>query len=134
MIDVNIYEAIKEIKEMLAGIDGINTLKIGIEPNISPSDYPIIRIVINRNTLSNTNGWENDIYFSVYFGAKIDDIKGIENIYKYLYTLENEIKKRLHNAQLKNSCLIRFENTQSDNDTLKNFKILCSEYKIYNVG
>ncbi|MDA3046702.1 hypothetical protein OFO10_05975 [Campylobacter sp. VBCF_06 NA8] len=129
-MNTDIYGAIVKIKEKLEGIEGIKTLKIGIEPNISPSDYPIIRIVINKNDLTQSNGWENDIYFSVYFGAKIDEKVGLENIYKYLYDLEREIKNRLHNHQLENSCLIRFERTQSDNDTLKNFKILCSDFKI----
>ncbi len=135
MMNINVYKLLKQIKERLTNLDGIKTLKIGIEPNISPSDYPIIRIVVNRNTIADDfDKWANDIYFSVYFGAKIDEKKGLESIYEYLYTLEATIKERLHNHQIKgelnSDCLIRFENTQSDNDTLKNFKILVSEFKI----
>ena len=35
----------KIAKTALTGINGINTLAIGIEPNLSPKQYPMIRIV-----------------------------------------------------------------------------------------
>ena len=71
MMNINVYKLLKQIKERLTNLDGIKTLKIGIEPNISPSDYPIIRIVANRNTIADDfDKWANDIYFSVYFFQK----------------------------------------------------------------
>ena len=97
---MNAYEYLKEIGNLLIGIKGIKSLKIGLEPNISPSDYPIIRIVPNEIRLSDDfDLWACDISFSVYFGAQLHEKIGLEKIYAELYALEYEIKERLHNAQ-----------------------------------
>lgn len=136
MAFLNTYDTLKEVKKLLESVKNVKTLKIGIEPNISPSDYPIIRIVSTRNELNNDDLWSYDIYFNVYFGAKLDEKIGLEKIYQALYTMEKDIKEALHNVQIPKgdeNGLIRFVDTQSDNDELKNFKILCSGFKIISV-
>lgn len=138
---MNAYEYLKEIENQLKGIKGIKTLKIGLEPNLSPSDYPIIRIVPSEVKLSDDfDLWACDISFSVYFGAQLHDKIGLDKIYKELYALEYEIKERLHNFQFepnesrtRGGGLCRFVITRDDGDTLKNFKILVSEFEIKGV-
>lgn len=135
---MNAYEYLKEIGKLLIGIKGIKSLKIGLEPNISPSDYPIIRIVPNEIRLSDDfDLWASDISFSVYFGAQLHEKIGLEKIYEQLYSLEYEIKERLHNAQFELNAdktrgggICRFIATKDDGDTLKNFKILVSEFEL----
>ena len=81
--------------------------------------------------------WASDISFSVYFGAQLHEKIGLEKIYEQLYSLEYQIKERLHNAQFEPNAdktrgvgICRFISTKDDGDTLKNFKILVSEFEL----
>jgi len=44
------WEILTQIKETLAVLPGIASCQIGLEANITPSDYPLIRIVPTRLT------------------------------------------------------------------------------------
>ncbi len=128
---MSIFDALSEIKKILSVVN-VKTVKLGLEPNISPSDYPIIRIVAGNSEISTGfDGWSENFDFKVYCGYKLDEKIGVENIYKQIYTLENEIKFLLHNTQIFDGAgLIKFQNTVSDEDTLKNFKVLCLSFRI----
>ncbi|MBD3768101.1 MAG: hypothetical protein IE928_09175, partial [Gammaproteobacteria bacterium] len=91
MIDVA-----KHLKTALTGIDGINTVAIGIEPNISPKDYPMIRIVpVNAVPDDSLTHYER-IQFDVFVGlADKLDKDGYELIYETLESWEAEIKARI---------------------------------------
>ena len=41
--------ALEAVRNALAALPGVTTCKIGMEDNISPADYPLIRIVPGRS-------------------------------------------------------------------------------------
>lgn len=115
-------EVARHIKSALTGISGIKTVEIGIEPNLSPKDYPIIRIVPTvtkpDNVLANTEETPFDIYVGI---ADKTERDGLETVYEALEAYQNEIIKRLH---LSNEATFFWRQTRQDEDRLANVKVI----------
>ena len=120
------YEMLKEIETKLQGIDGIITLKIGLEANMTARDYPAIRITSSFNKRANC--LSEDMEFMVYFGDNLHEKIGLEEIYKTLYEYEYEIRSRLDISQISDNGLVRWIDTRSDEDRLQGYKILVSRF------
>jgi len=125
---MNVYELMIEVKDRLQNIPNINTVKIGIEPNMTGRDYPAVRIVAGVNKRGEYL-YENAI-FTVYFGENLHDKIGIEEIYNRLYTYESEIRDKLDTFQPAVGGLCKWVDTISDEDRLQGFKILASRFEV----
>lgn len=114
------------IKTALSTVDGVQTCKIGLEDNISPDDYPIIRIVPSRA--------ENSVVYSlrkmemlIYFGMPIQpfddtpDGEGrtrLEKLYSALLGMEGNIRAALHQNGA------NYLETITDEDRLDTYKLM----------
>lgn len=117
----------KIAKEALTGITGINTVAIGIEPNISPKDYPMIRVVPVDARPDNSIASYERVMLNVYVGiADKFDKDGYEAIYETLQAYEDEIKTRLNTAS---DAAFFWKSTQQDEDRLQNVKVLLLRFE-----
>ena len=82
--------ALEAVRTALAALPGVTTCKIGMEDNISPADYPLIRIVPGRITPGRPYN-NREVEISLYFGAPIANSAGLEAVYSALFDLEAQI-------------------------------------------
>ena len=91
--------------------------KVGIEANISPSSYPMIRVVPSRITPGKPYAGRSSETL-LYFGTQTTNSQGLENVYDNLFTLEAEML-----AVLK-SLGARYIETITDEDRLDAYKLM----------
>jgi hypothetical protein len=84
------YETLEKLRDNLATIKGVVSCKIGVERNISPADYPLIRIVPRRITPGRPYN-QRTAETLIYFGMNISQSEGLENVYEALFDLEQAI-------------------------------------------
>jgi hypothetical protein len=86
---------LESLRDHLADLPGVATSKIGLEANIGPSDYPLVRIVPIRITPGRP--YDNrQVECFIYFGNAIADSEGLESVYDQLFTLEASIRQAVH--------------------------------------
>lgn len=113
-----IFDNLLILKNKFFEIPAVKTSKIGIEANIAPEDYPIVRIVpsIIRRTDSITRATE----LLIYFGTPIYEAEdGLEAIYEGLLNLEQAIILALQG----NGFLIKYLDTITDEDRIEHYKL-----------
>lgn len=108
---------IEATRDALAGIAGVASCKIGLEPNISPSDYPLIRVVPSRLTPGKPYAGRT-IETLVYFGAQTATSEGLETVYSDLFELESSIIGEIQ------ALGGRYIETITDEDRLDAYKLM----------
>ncbi len=109
--------ALEAARDALATIPGVRSCAIGLEANISPADYPLVRLVPSRIVPGRPyNGRTAETL--VYFGAPIANSEGMEAVYASLFDLEAEIL-----AVLKAQGA-RYRETITDEDRLDAYKLM----------
>ena len=111
------------LRDALADITGVETCKVGIESNMSPADYPMVRVVPTRLVPGKPYGHrtaEVSIYFGMNVGATQDDgtTFGLEYVYKSLASLEGDIITTIKEEGHK------YIDTVTDEDRLDTFKLM----------
>ena len=104
-------------RDVLAGISGVASCKVGLEANISPADYPLIRLVPSRLTPGKPYGGRT-IDTLIYFGAQTAKSEGLETVYEDLFDMEAAI---LAEVQALGG---RYIETLTDEDRLEAYKIM----------
>lgn len=104
-------------RDSFATIPGVASCKIGLEANISPEDYPLIRIVPFRITPGRPYGNRSSETF-VYFGVPVANSEGLEAVYESLFELEAQILDKLKALQG------RYIETVTDEDRLDTYKLM----------
>lgn len=108
---------LEALRDAMAAISGVSSCKIGIEPNIGPTDYPMIRIVPQRITPGKPyHGRTAETL--IYFGAAIATSEGLESVYEALFDLEAEILAVLRTLG------VRTLDTVTDEDRLDAYKLM----------
>ena len=111
------FEVLEALRDALGAITGVASCKIGIEANISPADYPLIRLVPVR--LIGGKPYNNrTTEVTIYFGADINKSQGLESVYETLFDLEAEIIKVIK----ANDCV--YIETYTDEDRLDTYKLM----------
>jgi len=100
----------------LAVVNGEISCKIGLESNISPASYPMVRIVPVRITPGKPYGNRTAETY-IYFGAPIANASGLEAVYSELFDLEAAIIDVLRDLRG------RYVETIMDEDRLDAFKL-----------
>ena len=131
------WAILTQIKETLATIPTIASCKIGLEANITPSDYPLIRIVPTRLTPEDEVGHDATLDVTVYFGdALLESSDGLETVYAGLFTLEAAIREAIlftakRTAWLAgNTMTARYVDTLFDEDRLPHYKMMASRFAV----
>lgn len=104
-------------RDALAGIAGVASCKIGLEANISPADYPLIRLVPSRLTPGKPYSGRT-IETLVYFGAQTAKSEGLETVYGDLFDMEAAIIAEIQ------SLGGRYLETITDEDRLDAYKLM----------
>lgn len=104
-------------RDSLATIPGVKSCAIGIEPNISPADYPMIRLVPSRITVGRPYD-KRTCETLVYFGMNKATSEGLESVYEALFDLEALIIEKLKALDG------RYVETITDEDRLDAFKLM----------
>ena len=109
--------ALEAVRDALAAIPGVASCKIGLENNLSPSDYPMIRLVPSRIIAGRPyHGRECETL--IYFGAPIANSEGMEAVYDALFELEGSMLAVLRTGGH------RYRETITDEDRLDAYKIM----------
>lgn len=108
---------LEAVRDALADIAGVASCKIGLEPNISPADYPLIRLVPSRLTPGKPYG-NRTIETLIYFGTQTATSEGLETVYENLFTLESAIIAAVQDFGG------RYRETITDEDRLDAYKLM----------
>ena len=117
------YAILVALRDALALISGVASCKIGLEANMSPVDYPMVRVVPVRVTPGKPYDYRN-IETRIFFGANISASEGLELVYSTLITLEEEIIKVVK-AQGG-----RYIETITDEDRIDTYKLMVVRLEI----
>lgn len=113
-----IYDHLETLRARFATIPGVQTSGIGIEPNISPESYPIVRVVPAR---VRADGQRRRAEVLVYFGAPVhESTGGIDDVYAALLTMEEQVIAALAG----NGFHARYVETITDEDRIEHFKLM----------
>ena len=115
------YKILKDIKESLASIESIKSLKIGFEKGADvSSNCPLVRIISEGSI---TRGRLEDLTVQIVLAF---DLKNdVERLYEEFYTLEKLVRDKLEKMPYK---VIHID-TVMDGDTLKALKAGIIRYK-----
>lgn len=108
---------LEAVRDALAGIPGVASCKVGLEANIGPADYPMVRLVPAR-IIPGRPYHARECETLIYFGAPIANSEGMEAVYTSLFSLEAEIL-----AVLKAQGA-RYRETITDEDRLDAYKLM----------
>lgn len=118
-------ENLRAIADALGNIEGVRTSKIGLEPNITPEDYPIVRIVPPR-----LNGFEviglRKVTLNVYYGTALQAFDGLDTVYEALFALEERIIDAIEGGPWRGF----FRETITDEDRLTTYKMFMSRFEV----
>ena len=118
----NAYPLLVSLRDRLAAVDGIVTCKIGLEANMTPADYPMVRIVPSAVRYGTMMG-SRQIDCLIYFGQPIHEFTdGLEGLYESLMGLEILLLAAAQAAP----GVQRFEYTETvlDEDRVDGFKLM----------
>lgn len=131
------WEILTQLKTTLATLPGIASCKIGLEANITPSDYKLIRLVPTRLTPKDEVGDQAVLAVTVYFGdSLLESADGLETVYAGLFTLEAAIREAVlftvaRDAwQAGSRITARFIDTITDEDRLPHYKLMASRFEV----
>jgi hypothetical protein len=122
-----VYTILGNIKDALDGIASVSTCKIGIEADISPADYPIIRIVPQSASHASVLSRKKIVVY-VYFGTTTAEADGgLEAVYEDLCDMEADIVE----AMEKDSKFIgEWVETVTDEDAIEGYKVMYSKFNV----
>jgi hypothetical protein len=123
---MDIMTRLEGLRDALALVPDVNTCRIGLEADIAPDDYPIVRVVPTQAKPSGFIGRQK-VEVLIYFGLPIQafddeqDAAGrvrLEKLYAKLFGMEAEV---LAVVTAQNGIYLE---TMTDEDRLDTFKIM----------
>lgn len=116
-MSTNAMNTMEAARDALATITGVASCKVGLEANISPADYPLIRLVPSRLTPGRAYAGRT-VETLIYFGAQTTKSEGLETVYDDLFALESAIIAKLQGLGG------RYRETITDEDRLDAYKLM----------
>lgn len=121
---------LRALRDALAAVDGVKTSKIGMESTISPSDYPMIRIV-PRNLGEASVRPVRTVECMIYFGMPIHEFQdGLEAVYESLFAMEAQL---LAAGKAVPSLFLRHFETILDEDQVDAYKLMAMRVSVQSV-
>lgn len=118
---------LEAVRDALALIPGVASCKVGLEANIGPGDYPLVRLVPAR-IIAGRPYHARECETLIYFGAPIANSEGMESVYTSLFELEAEILTVLKAQGA------RYRETITDEDRLDAYKLMAIRADIVGVN
>jgi hypothetical protein len=97
---MSMMQALESVRTELGMLPGVASCKIGLEANISPADYPLIRLVPERATPGRPYTVRT-IGLLIYLGVPIADSEGMEEVYEALLALETSVMGALRRLEIR---------------------------------
>lgn len=115
----NPMAALLILKAALASVPGVATCKIGLEANMTPADYPMVRLVPSLARHSAVIGLrETEVL--IYFGKPIHEFEaGLEDVYRELF----EMEAALIDAAESSGIYCEYRETVTDEDRVEAYKL-----------
>lgn len=122
---MEVMELLEAMRDKLALLPGVKTCKIGMEANISPDDYPMVRLV--PSTVRNGSFTGRQVDLTIYFGQPIHEFTdGLESLYASLFALEAEIIAAVRGTGLNAA----YDETVLDEDRLEAYKVMAARFLV----
>ncbi len=123
----------------LAAIPGVNTCRVGLEANLTPDDYPIIRLVpssLAPDGSGNVHG-PRTLSLTMCFGAQLlEATDGLSAVYAELFRLDAAIREALLVTAIRDGLAvgvwrqITYRDTVMDEDRLPHYKIMAARFEV----
>lgn len=118
MIATEILEA---LRDALAAVPGVATCRIGMEANMTPADWPMVRLVPSTIRDSEALG-RRSVELLVYFGQAVHEFTaGLEALYADLFAMESAL---LAAAFATPNIFVQYQETVLDEDRLDAYKLM----------
>ena len=121
----------------LAAIPGVTSCKVGLEANLTPDDYPIIRLVPSSLTPQTPGNGQRLLAFTVYFGAQLlAATDGLPAVYAELFRLDAAIRQALLVTAIATSrasggsLQVTYRDTVCDEDRLPHYKLMAARFEV----
>lgn len=131
------YALLTLIKTTLAAIPGVVSCKIGLEANITPADYPLIRLVPSRLQPPAEGATRRGMELLIYCGTPLLEASdGLEAVYEELLELEGAILEAVQfaviQAGLSAGAFLRTEHVETitDEDRLPHYKLFAMRWRV----
>lgn len=109
--------ALENARDALRAVPDVVSCEVGLEANMSPADYPMIRVVPARITPGRPYAGRTIESF-IYFGAPLANAEGLPGVYAALSAMEADILDVLKTIQG------RYVETITDEDRIDTYKIM----------
>lgn len=131
------WDLLGHLKNALAAVSGVATCQIGLEANITPADYPLVRLVPTRLTPHDEVGDRAKLELTVYFGAALlESADGLETVYEELLRMEEAIRQAVLFGAVKAAwqagarMTARHVDTLFDEDRLPHYKMMAGRFEV----
>ncbi len=124
---MTLNDVLLDVKEKLATIPDIKSLKIGLETGIGSKDCPFIRIIAGNDV---NTGQFRDIDINIVYGLDVKN-RDLESMYEKLYALQESIIDAIEYNISIGTCT--YLSTTVDEDRLSNLKSSISHFKVENI-
>ena len=121
----------------LTAIPGVKTCKIGLEANLTPADYPMIRLVPSKLTPNYPGKGQRALALTVYFGAALlEAADGLAAVYAELFRLDVAIREALvvtaiaADRAARGNLQIAYLDTICDEDRLPHYKLMAARFEV----
>jgi hypothetical protein len=112
-----------DMKAKLALIPNIKTVGVGLESNLSPADYPCVRLVPQQFSKGDQNYSYRTCNLLVYFGLPlVEGDVSLESIYDQLLTLEEEVIVATRRGDGYKSI---YQKTLTSGNEVTNYRLFC---------
>lgn len=126
---VNPYPLLASVRDALAAVEGVKTCRIGMEPGITPDDYPLVRLVPITLEDGLQRASANEIEAWVYFGLPVHEFTdGLEAVYEQLSAKWVELMDAMRQASDVHS--VAHVQTVFDEDRVEAYKLIAIKVRI----
>ncbi len=123
------WPVLTAVRDALATIDGVKTCKVGMEANITPDDYPLVRIVPSTVTDPIVRGPATRVDALIYFGVPLHEFEdGLESVYEHLLEMQGLILTKSREPNTVAS--VEHVETILDEDRVDAYKLMALRVKI----
>lgn len=118
----DIFAALAAVRDHLGALPGVATSKIGLEANMTPADYPMVRIVPSGLTNGpSTTGRTCDVL--IYFGQPVHEFSdGLEGQWESLLAMESTLLGAIRSVPGVRG--VKYRETVLDEDRIEAYKLL----------
>ena len=95
---LSVYPVLEAVRDAMAAVPRVRTCRIGLEANMTPDDYPIVRIVPTRIVPAGVIN-RRRVETLIYLGAPVHEFTaGLQAQYDQLLDMERQVIDVLHSG------------------------------------